>query len=286
MLNDTLVKIATGSIGIGQIMLVRGIFATALIVVLVWRLGHFQPPRRLASPAIICRVVGEIGGTIFYLIALAHLPIANVAAVFQALPLAVTMSAALFFGEKVGPRRWLAIAVGFIGVLIIVRPGMEGFNAYSTYVLACVVFCAIRDLATRRISAEIPSTFIVLLTAAAVTLCGGALIPLTGGWEPMTMPLLAVLITAAVLVLAGYQFIIQSMRIGDISFVAPFRYTALLWAIAAGYIVFLNVPDIPMLIGSFVVVASGLYTLYRERIVGRSRPVTETTGPSTAVDGL
>ncbi|MGE0283093.1 MAG: EamA/RhaT family transporter, partial [Rhizobiaceae bacterium] len=144
----------------------------------------------------------------------------------------------------------------------------------------------IRDLATRRISAEIPSTFIVLLTAAAVTLCGGALIPLTGGWEPMTMPLLAVLITAAVLVLAGYQFIIQSMRIGDISFVAPFRYTALLWAIAAGYIVFLNVPDIPMLIGSFVVVASGLYTLYRERIVGRSRPVTETTGPSTAVDGL
>lgn len=285
-LNDTLVKVATGSLGIGQIMLVRGIFATALITILVWRLGHFQPPRKLFNAAIICRICGEIGGTVFYLVALAHLPIANVSAVFQALPLAVTMSAALFFGEKVGPRRWLAIAVGFVGVLIIVRPGMEGFNAYSIYVLACVAFCAIRDLATRRIATEIPSTFISLLTAAAVTICGGLLIPFSGGWTPLTLALLGVLVTAAVLVLVGYQFIIQSMRIGDISFVAPFRYTALLWAITAGYLVFNNVPDLPMLIGSLVVVASGIYTLYRERVAGRSKPVTETTGPSTAVDGL
>jgi drug/metabolite transporter (DMT)-like permease len=285
-LNDTLVKVATGSIGIGQIMLVRGIFATALITLLVWRLGHFQPPRRLLNPAVICRVVGEIGGTVFYLIALAHLPIANVSAVFQALPLFVTMSAAVFFGEHVGPRRWLAIAVGFVGVMIIVRPGMEGFSSFSIYVLICVAFCAFRDLSTRRVPAEIPSTFISLLTAAAVTLCGGLMIPLTGGWVPLSSSLLAILVAAAFLVLTGYQFIIQSMRVGDISFVAPFRYTALLWAIAAGYIVFVNVPDLPMLIGSVVVVASGIYTLYRERIAGRSKPVTETTGPSTAVDGL
>jgi len=285
-LNDTLVKIATGSIGIGQIMLVRGIFATALITMLVWRLGHLQPPRHLRHPAILCRIVGEMGGTIFYLIALAHLPIANVSAVFQALPLFVTMSAALFFGEKVGPRRWLAIAIGFVGVMIIVRPGMEGFSSYSIYVLVCVAFCAFRDLSTRRIPTEIPSTFISLLTAAAVTVCGGLMIPFTGGWVPLSSSLLATLAAAAVLVLTGYQFIIQSMRVGDISFVAPFRYTALLWAIAAGYLVFANIPDLPMLIGSSIVVASGIYTLYRERIAGRSKPVTETTGPSSAVDGL
>jgi len=285
-LNDTLVKVATGSLGIGQIMLVRGMFATALIVLLVWRLGHFQPFGQLLKPAIVWRILGEIGGTVFYLIALAHLPIANVSAVFQALPLAVTMSAALFFGDKVGPRRWLAIAVGFVGVMIIVRPGLEGFNAYSLYVLMCVAFCTIRDLATRRIDSAIPSTFVSMLTAAAVTICGGVLIPFTGGWAPMSWGLLATLVTAAVLVLIGYQFIIQSMRTGDISFVAPFRYTALLWAIAAGYLVFTNIPDLLMLVGSGIVVASGIYTLYRERVVGRSRPATETTGPSSAVDGL
>ena len=112
------------------------------------------------------------------------------------------------------------------------------------------------------------------------------MIPLTGGWVPLSSSLLAILVAAAFLVLTGYQFIIQSMRVGDISFVAPFRYTALLWAIAAGYIVFANMPDLPMLIGSFIVVASGIYTLYRERVAGRSKPVTETTGASTAVDGL
>lgn len=285
-LNDTLVKIAAGSLGVGQIMLVRGGFATALMALLVWRLGHFQPPRRLLDPAILCRIVGEIGGTAFFLVALAHLPIANVSAVFQALPLVVTMCAALFFGENVGPRRWLAIAVGFVGVMIIVRPGTEGFNLYSLNVLICVAFCTFRDLATRRIHSEIPSTFISLLTACAVTLIGGLMIPFTGGWVPLSSSLLATLVGAAILVLIGYQFIIQSMRVGDISFVAPFRYTALLWAITTGYLVFSNVPDLPMLVGSSVVVASGIYTLYRERVAGRSKPVTETTGQSTAVDGL
>ena len=285
-LNDTLVKLATGSLGIGQIMLVRGLFATTLIAMLVWRLGHLQPFRKAVSPPVLCRIFGEIGGTVFYLIALAHLPIANVSAVFQALPLAVAMSAALFFGEHVGARRWLAISAGFVGVLIIVRPGLEGFSAYSLYVLVCVAFCAFRDLATRRIASDIPSTFVSLLTAATVTLSGGLLIPFTGGWTPLTLPLVLTLAGAAMLVLTGYQFIIQCMRVGDISFVAPFRYTALLWALTTGYLVFANVPDLPMLIGSAIVVASGVYTLYRERVVGKTRPVAETTGSATAVDGL
>lgn len=285
-LNDTLVKLATVDLGVGQIMLVRGVFATTLVCLLVWRLGAIQPLNIVLNPAILCRIVGEMGGTIFYLIALAHLPLANVSAVFQALPLAVTMSAALFFGEKVGPRRWLAIAIGFAGVILIVRPGLEGFNAYSIYVLACVAFCAFRDLATRRIPHSVPSLFVSMLTAGAVTICGGALVPFTGGWEPVTWGLFAILASAAILVLVGYQFIILSMRTGDISFVAPFRYTALLWALTTGFLVFHDVPDWPMLIGSAIVVASGVYTLYRERVAGKTKPVTETTGPATAVDGL
>lgn len=285
-MNDTLVKVATGSLGIGQIMLVRGVFATALITLLVWRLGDFQPPRRLANPAILVRIAGEMGGTVFYLIALAHMPIANVSAVFQALPLAVTMGAALFLGEKVGPRRWLAITVGFIGVMIIVRPGLEGFNVYSLYVLGCVGCCAIRDLATRRIPEAVPSTFVSLLTALAVTVCGGLLVPATGGWVDLTPGVVLLLAAAAVLVLTGYQFIILCMRTGDISFVAPFRYTALLWAIAASIIVFRDDPDLATILGASIVVASGLYTLYRERVAGKTKPVTETTGTASPADGV
>lgn len=284
-LNDTLVKVATATLGIGQIMFVRGMFATLLIGLVVWKSGHWRPLRSLERP-IVSRIVGEIGGTVFYLIALANMPLANVSAVFQALPLAVTMSAALFLGEPVGPRRWLAITAGFIGVLIIVRPGFDGFNAYSVCVLLCVACCAFRDLSTRRISDSVPSTFVAALTAGAITICGAFLVPSTGGWNTLSAADLLVLFGAALLVLTGYLAIILCMRTGEISFVAPLRYTALLWAIAAGYLVFSSVPDLPMLVGSAIVVASGVYTLYRERVVGRRKLAAESTGPAMPPDGI
>lgn len=286
MANDTLVKIATASLEIGQIMLVRGMFASAFITILVWRLGHFRPLATAASPAVLLRMVGEIGGTLFYLIALAKMPIANVQSVFQSLPLAITMSAALFLGENVGIRRWLAITVGFIGVLIIVRPGMEGFSVYSLYVLASVASCTVRDLATRRIPDAVPSTFVSMLTSYCVTACGGLLLLGGGGWVPLSSTLLLTLVLAAVLLLVGYHFIIMTMRTGDISFVAPFRYTALVWAIGSGILVFGNIPDLPMLVGSAIVVASGIYSLYRERRAGKSRPIAESTKSAIAPDGV
>lgn len=285
-MNDTLVKIATGDIGVGQIMAVRGAFASGMIVLLVWHLGLMRAPSVAVHPLILLRIAGEIGGTVFYVTALAHLPIANVSAVFQSLPLVVTMGAALFFGEKVGPRRWLAILAGFVGILLIVRPGLEGFSSYSIYVLMCVACSAMRDLATRRVPHEVPSMFVSMLTAIAVTICGAFLIPVTGGWQPMDASLLFKLVAAAVLVLTGYQFIIQSIRVGDISFVAPFRYTNLLWSIMAGLVVFGELPDLLMAIGAAIVVASGVYSLYRERVVGRSRIIAESTGPTSAADGL
>src|SRR5690606_4910684 len=137
--------------------LVRSVFAAALVMLLAWRQGVLSQPRHVLHPMVLLRMVGEIGGTLTYLIALAHLPLPNVAAVFQALPLAVTMGAALFLGESVGWRRWLSIAAGFCGVLIIVRPGTDGFDAHSLLLLVCVVFCAVRDLATTRIPAKIPT---------------------------------------------------------------------------------------------------------------------------------
>ncbi len=190
------------------------------------------------------------------------------------------------FGETVGWRRWLAIAAGFAGVTIIVRPGFEGFSAYSLLALLCVVFCAIRDLATRKIPTDIPTLLVSTMTASAVAASGALLIVPLGGWTPMTSGEVGALACAAMLLLVGYQFIILAMRSGDISFIAPFRYTALLWAILLGYLVFGDVPDKAMIAGAAIVVGSGLYALYRERVVGRTRPAAESTAPAMAPEGM
>jgi drug/metabolite transporter (DMT)-like permease len=285
-LNDAITKFSSESMNMAQVMLIRGIFASFLIGLLAWQRGALARPELMLQPLVALRVIGEAGGTVTFLVALANLPIANVSAVLQALPLAVTMGAALVFNEGVGWRRWMAIGVGFAGVLIIVRPGFEGFSNYSLLALASVACCAVRDLATKRIPKTIPTLLVSAATAVAMTIVGAVLLAPMGGWTRMTGMSTALLALAAVLVLVGYQFIIMAMRVGDISFIAPFRYTALIWSIVLGVFIFGDVPDLPMIIGATVIVASGLYALYRERVVGRRKIVAESTTPAMAPDGV
>ncbi|MBZ9677659.1 DMT family transporter [Mesorhizobium sp. ES1-1] len=284
--NDVITKFSSESMNMAQVMFVRGAFASLFVGLLAWRSGALAQLNLMLQPLVAIRVIGEAGGTVTFLVALAHLPIANVSSVLQALPLAVTMGAALVFKEKVGWRRWLAIALGFTGVLIIVRPGFEGFSMFSLAALASVACCTVRDLATKRIPAAIPSLLVSTATAVAMTVVGAILLGPMGGWTPLTGQGTALLALAAILVVIGYQFIIMAMRTGDISFIAPFRYTSLLWSIALGFLIFGDVPDLAMIIGATIIICSGLYTLYRERVVGRRRIVAESTGPSMAPDGI
>ncbi|MFI0846279.1 DMT family transporter [Mesorhizobium sp. IMUNJ 23232] len=284
--NDALVKLSSTEMNMGQVMLVRGFFASVLIAALAWHKGVLHKPRLLLHPMVILRSACELGATIFFLIALAHLPIGNVSAILQALPLVVTMGAALFLAEPVGWRRWLSIGVGFVGVLIIIRPGFEGFSIYSVAVLVSVLCGAIRDFSTRAVPKEVPTLLVSVMTAVIVTLAGAVLVHPLGGWTPMAMWETGALAVAAGLLLVGYQFIIMAMRTGDISFIAPFRYTALLWAILLGYLVFGDVPDLPMILGSAIIVASGLYMLYREQVVAKRLPIANSTSPGMAPEGL
>jgi drug/metabolite transporter (DMT)-like permease len=199
------------------------------------------------------------------------LQLPNAAPILQALPLAVTMGAAMFLGEKVGWRRWLAIAVGFGGVMVIIRPGAEGFSAASVLVVGSVITAATRDLATKRIDSAMPSLMISATAAVSVTVAGGLMTLAPGGWKPVSLDNLAALAFGAVLLFAAYQTLIMAMRTGEISFIAPFRYTSLLWAIALGILLFAEMPDTWMLTGAAIVVAAGLYTFYREPVVQRRR---------------
>jgi len=210
------------------------------------------------------RMAAEVGATACFLNALFHMPIANATAILLVMPLAVTLAGALVLGERVGWRRYTAILVGFVGVLVIVRPGGAGFNAYALSALAAVGFLVVRDLVTRRFAKDVPSVFVALATAVAITVLG-ALVSLAGTWVPLAVDDVAVLAAAAVCLVVGYLFGVMTMRVGDIGFVSPFRYTVLIWALLLGVVVFGEVPDALTLVGSALVVATGLYTFHRER---------------------
>lgn len=264
-INDALAKSVTQMASVGQIMFIRGALATLLIYIVARRAGAGMSLHVLKDPLILTRVMCEILGSITYLTALSLIPLANAASILQSLPLAVTLGAAVFLREPVGWRRWMAILVGFVGVMIIIRPGVEGFTLSALYVLGSVFFAATRDLVTTRINITTPTIIVTLLTAAGNSFAGLLLIPVQGGWQPVSLSMFAVLLLAAVMLFIGYQSVILAMRTGEISFIAPFRYSSMLWAIGLGIIVFQDWPEPIMLLGMAIVMLSGLYTFHRER---------------------
>jgi len=269
-LGDAMVKMVASDLNTGQIIFIRGVMTATVILTVAWRMGALRPIRQLLDPWLAVRTVSEILAAVTYIHALASLPLPNAAAILQALPLAVTMGAALFLGEKVGWRRWLAIAVGFAGVLVIIRPGAEGFTTASLLVVVSVVTAAIRDIATRKIRHDIPSLMISGVAALCVTTTGAALIVPFGGWRPVAIEHVGLLAIASMALFTGYQAIIMAMRTGEISFIAPFRYTSLLWAIALGIVLLGEMPDQWMLTGATIVIGAGIYTFHREAM--RKRP--------------
>lgn len=266
--NDAFLKSVSGGLPLFQAVFLRGIIATLLIGGLAWMRGGlwFRPGARDAR-LIALRCGAEVGGTVCFLTALFNMPIANASAILQSVPLAVTLGAALFLREPVGWRRYLAIGIGFFGVLIIVRPGSDGFNLYALWAMGAIGFIVIRDLSTRRMSGSVPVLGLVFLTALVITASAG-LLSLFAPWRTVAPGHAAALGISAVCLLVGYLFGIKTMRLGEIGFVQPFRYTILIWSILLGIVMFGEWPDAWMLTGSAIIVATGLYALYRERSLG------------------
>jgi drug/metabolite transporter (DMT)-like permease len=280
IINDTFVKLASEDISIPQVIVVRSIIALPLVVLYCWHQGLLGNLRCLGDRFLWWRTVGEIGGTATYLTALARLEIANATAIAQMTPLAVTAGAALFLGEKVGIRRWTAIVIGFLAVLIVIRPGMQGFNAWSLMTLGSVGFVALRDLASRAMPLSIHPLTVTIVSLAVLVPVGLAMSPFEP-WRPLTGRALLHCIGAALTLSVAYVLIVQAMRFGEVSVVAPFRYTFLLWAILIQVTVFAVRPDVLTLLGSVLLVATGLYTVYRERKL--RGPAAQLTTPSATI---
>ncbi len=266
VVNDAFMKFLFIDISIYQAIFLRGVITIPMLALMaVYRNQITFSVNRSDWKYIWLRVAGEVGAAVFFLSALAQIPLANVTAILQAVPLTVTMAAALFLRETVGWRRWLAIIIGFLGVTIIVRPGVDGFSVYSLYAIAAVFCVTLRDIATRKLSKDVPTSLVAMITGVAITLYGAIMLP-SVVWIPLTATHWFLLILAAIAIVFGYLFSVLAMRTGETSFIAPFRYTAMVWAIGLGIILFNDWPDNLTLLGTTIVIATGIYSFHREKV--------------------
>jgi drug/metabolite transporter (DMT)-like permease len=281
-LNDTFMKAVTQDVPLSQAIAVRGSLTAIALLILARIMGVTQwLPEPADRKLMVWRTFGEVAGTVTFLLALTHMPLANISAILQALPLAVTLGAAVLLGERVGWRRMTAICVGFFGVLLIVRPGTDGFNVCAVLALISVAFVVVRDLSTRRLSAGLPSVVIALYSAVAVSLMGYSGLALEP-WVALDQAHFLLLCGASAMLILGYLFIVKAMRVGDIAIVAPFRYSSLIAALVLGWAVFGDFPSGLTLLGAAIVVATGLYTYLREQKVQRAIAATPSSMTGTA----
>lgn len=262
--NDAFMKLILAHLPLGQTMFLRSLFALVFLA-FVAKLATPIPlaPAFKSRPALL-RSSLEVFGTLLLMSALTRMPLANASAILQAIPLTVTAGAALFMGMAVGWRRWSAIGVGFVGVILVIDPNIEDFNAWSLLCVAAVFMAAGRDLSTRFVTSQI--TTLSLMTMSLVFLgATGLALGLMEDWRWPTAFDLWCLVAAASLVMVGHIGVVISMRSGNVAAAAPMRYTAVVWALLIGLVVWGDVPDLQMLVGTAIIVASGIYAYWREQ---------------------
>ena len=263
--NDSYMKLVGPEIGLYQSIFVRGLFTVALIGAFAWWQGAFRVlPGQGDAGLITVRTVAEIGATLAFLTALFNMPLANLTAILQILPLTVALAAAVFLAEPIGRRRIGAILFGFAGVLLIVRPGFDGFNLYAILGLVAVACVTIRDLTVRRFSPQVSSLFVAFVTASVVTIAGGVGMVVTGSWTPLGLWELSYLLRAAACIFVGYYCSVAAMRVGEIPVVATYRYSILIWAVLLGWWYFDELPDALSVLGMSIIMAAGMFTMWRE----------------------
>ncbi|TXL74771.1 DMT family transporter [Vineibacter terrae] len=268
IVNDALIKAAAEAMPAAQAIFIRGLFATALVLVAVMAMGQVRNLPRLADPHVAFRALLDVLCTFGYLVALFNMPISIATAINMAAPLAICVLAVLLLREHVGWRRWAAVTAGFAGVLLIIKPTPDGLDGWALLCLGATVLNGARDIYTRRIGAHVPSIVITLATTLGVTMVAGP-VAVAEGWRPIAWHELSLLATASVFLAAGYHLVVIAMRGGEASLVGAFRYTGLLGALIIGYVVWGEVPHTLAWLGIALLVGAGLYILHRERVRAR-----------------
>ncbi len=265
---DAFLKTAAEGLPFAVVMMVFGAGGAFLFATLARMNGQSLLPRAAFSPAVTIRAVLEVFGRTFYTLAIVMTPLSSTSAILQATPIVVVAGAALVFGEHVGWRRWAAILVGFVGVLVILQPGTYTFTPLSLLAVAGMLGFAGRDLATRATPGEIGTLTLGVFGFVPIFLVGLGWGLVTGDMTGTPNAVeVAALLGAIFFGVAGYASLTIAMRTGEVSAVAPFRYARLLFGVTFGVLLFGETLEPNMLLGSGIIVLSGLYILARSRRV-------------------
>ncbi|WP_308916895.1 DMT family transporter [Jannaschia sp. LMIT008] len=262
---DAFIKTLGGRFGAAQIiwMLACGgglAFGAALLA-----RGRSLSTPEMWRPRVLVRTAGDVFGGLCFVSAIVAIPLSTASAVIQATPLVVALGAALFLGVRVGPRRWAAIAAGFAGVLLILRPGADSFDPATLLAVGGMLGLAVRDLATRGLPPSLSGVRLSFLAFAAMVPAAVAMHAVQG--DSLVVPTgrdLGILGICVVIGMAGYLAVVGATRTGDIAVVSSFRYSRVVFALVIGALTFGERPDATTLAGVAIIVASGLYALRRE----------------------
>ena len=263
--SDSIVKLAGDLMPATEIMAVRGVFAVLLMGGFVAATVDRARWRLLLRPLVVARATLEALLAFLFVISLPHMPLPDITVLQQITPIVLTVLSAVVLGEAVGWRRWLAVAIGFTGVALVIQPTGQGFNIYAISALLCAIFVAFRDLITRRLHDNIPTAVVTFGATVSVCLAGFAGAPFQE-WQPLSLYGASLLGASAVLVSTANMFVVRAFRGVDVSVVSPFRYAAVLWATLLGFLIWGHVPNALAIAGTVVIVATGLYTMHREAL--------------------
>ena len=274
--DDALLKLASAlpmGATAGEVIAFHGAFGALVFGAIMLSRGDRLTLDLVRDPAVLWRTGGDVLAASAFVTALTMMELGNASAILQVQPLVVTLGAAVLLKESVGPRRRVAVVIGLVGVLVIIRPGLAGFTPVSGLVLVGVAGLAARDLATRTVSSRHSTFALSTLVCLAIVPAGLALHPVLAGTVPFSAvgpDALWLLLVAGMLGNVGYWCVTQAARVGEVSAIAPFRYSRLVFAVVLGWLVFGERPDGPMIAGSLLVVGAGAYALRREAVVARS----------------
>jgi drug/metabolite transporter (DMT)-like permease len=265
VMNDALVKLVSAELPASQINAIRGAVATVLLAAICSAAGAWRPVSVLLSPMMLLRVGTAAAASTFIAVGLRYLPLPTLTTVMQVAPLAVTAGAALVYGERVGWRRWLAVIAGFIGVILIVKPGGGAFGSAAYIALIALLCITVRDLTTRGLDRDIPSLLVATASTGAIALGGLAFAVADGAWSMPSAQAWTYLLSSGACLVAANLFVIIALRTGEIAVIAPFRYAPVPLSLWFGWHWWGDVLDPVSFIGIGLIVAAGLYTLHRER---------------------
>jgi drug/metabolite transporter (DMT)-like permease len=262
--NDATMKYVAESISMMQAMSVRGWIVVFVFGIAAWLRGDFARIGMLKSRLVWARAGLEMTGSLAFMSALPHVPLAIATALVLATPLLLIPLSVIFLGQSTGIRRMLAVAVGFSGVLLVVRPSTDGVDIWLALVAISALFFALRDVATRRLPPSLPALLIALVMALTVALAT-TILALWQGWQPMGAGVYVGVLAAALFVGTGYMLMVRAMRIGEIALTGSFRYSAIPFGVLLGWFVWGEFPDLVAWCGIALILGSGLYALQRER---------------------